>query len=425
MGVVLCLIGGLSNYLLNYRSKTVEKNLYFSLIFITLALSSLGSAVAAITEAYGEEKLNAVIFVAKIFTIAGGYWYFALYNQYLTSSIALKKNIATVWNRTFFSLTIAMSLLLACNVFGRYLYTVENGKYILGKAFWLTGSFEIAVLIADLILVISCAKHLKKRDLTVHLICILFPIATAMAQLAYGKIHFLDAAIVIVAVVMLLHRQAQISDALVDEQKKVNDQKLELMTLKEQNMIGQIQPHFIYNSLTAIVGIEGMPEEAQDAIGDFSNYLRENLDTLNNPNLVSFDKELDHIKKYVSLEKLRFGERVNVLFDIKCSDFFLPAMTVQMLVENAIKHGITQKEEGGTVTVSSEKKGDSFVVTVADDGVGFDTEKEITGNHIGINSIRKRLKYYVDGTLEITSEVGVGTTAVITIPEKKKGETEE
>ena len=70
-------------------------------------------------------------------------------------------------------------------------------------------------------------------------------------------------------------------------------------------------------------------------------------------------------------------------------------------------------------TVTSEKKGDSFVVTVADDGVGFDTEKEITGNHIGINSIRKRLNYYVDGTLEITSEVGVGTTAVITIPEKK------
>ena len=227
MGVVLCLIGGLSNYLLNHRSRAVEKNLYFSLIFITLSLSSLGSAVAAITEAYGAGKYDVIIFVAKIFTIAGGYWYFALYNKYLTTSIALKSNIAKVWNRTFFSLTIAMSLLLACNVFGGYLYTVENGKYILGKAFWLTGSFEIAVLIADLILVISCAKHLKKRDLTVHLICILVPIATAIAQLANGKIHFLDAAIVIVATVMLLHRQAQITDVLVDEQKRIDEQKLE------------------------------------------------------------------------------------------------------------------------------------------------------------------------------------------------------
>ena len=422
MGVVLCLIGGLSNYLLNHRSKAVEKNLYFSLIFITLALSSLGSAVAAITEAYGAGKYDVTIFVAKIFTIAGGYWYFALYNKYLTTSIALKQNTSKVWNRIFFSLTIAMSLLLACNVFGRYLYTVENGRYILGKAFWLTGSFEIAVLIADLILVISCAKHLKKRDLTVHLICILFPIATAMAQLAYGKIHFLDAAIVIVAIVMLLHRQAQITDVLVDEQKRIDEQKLELMALKEQNMIGQIQPHFIFNALSAIHGIDGVPEKAQDAIGDFSNYLRENLDTLSGPNLVSFNKELEHIKKYVSLEKLRFEDRVNVVFDIKCSDFFLPAMTVQMLVENAIKHGITQKEEGGTVTVTSEKKSDSFVVTVADDGVGFDTEKEITGNHIGINSIRKRLNYFVDGMLEITSEIGVGTTAKIIIPEKRKGE---
>ena len=419
MGVVLCIIGGLSNYLLNNRSKAVEKNLYFSLIFITLALSSLGSAVAAITEAYGDAKLDALIFVAKIFTIGGGYWYFALYNKYLTTSISLKKNIAKVWNMIFFSLTITMSLLLVFNVFGRYLYTVENGEYILGNLFWLTGTFEIAVLIADLVLVIVCSKHIKKRDLIVHLICILFPIAMAIAQIAYGKIHFLDAAIIVVAIVMLLHRQAQITDVLVDEQKKVNDQKLELMKLKEQNLIGQIQPHFIYNSLTAIVGIDGMPKEAQDAIGDFSNYLRENLDTLNGPNLVSFNKELDHIKKYVSLEKLRFGERVNVIFDIKCSDFFLPAMTVQMLVENAIKHGITQKEEGGTITVTSEKKDDSFVVTVTDDGVGFDTKKEITGNHIGINSIRKRLNYYVDGTLEITSEVGVGTTAIITIPVNK------
>ena len=396
--------------------------MYFSLIFITLALSSLGSAVAAITEAYGAGKYDVTIFVAKIFTIAGGYWYFALYNKYLTTSIALKHKTSKVWNGTFFSLTIAMSLLLVGNVFGRYLYAVENGQYILGKAFWLTGTFEITVLIADLVLVISCAKHLKKRDLTVHLICILFPIVTAMAQLAYGKIHFLDAAIVIVAIVMLLHRQAQITDVLVDEQKRIDEQKLELMALKEQNMIGQIQPHFIFNALSAIHGIDGVPEKAQDAIGDFSNYLRENLDTLSGPNLVSFNKELEHIKKYVSLEKLRFGDRVNVVFDIKCSDFFLPAMTVQMLVENAIKHGVTQKEEGGTVAVTSEKKGDSFVVTVADDGVGFDTEKEITGNHIGINSIRKRLNYFVDGTLEITSEIRVGTTAKIIIPEKRKGE---
>ena len=61
-------------------------------------------------------------------------------------------------------------------------------------------------------------------------------------------------------------------------------------------------------------------------------------------------------------------------------------------------------------------------MTVADDGVGFDTKKEIKGNHIGINSIRKRLNYFVDGTLDITSEIGVGTTAKIIIPEKRKGE---
>lgn len=182
-------------------------------------------------------------------------------------------------------------------------------------------------------------------------------------------------------------------------------------------MISQLRPHFIYNSLSAIAEIEGVPKKAQDAILDFSNYLRENLDAMAAPGLVSFNRELEHIKKYVELEKLRFGNNVNVIFDIQCSNFSLPAMTVQMLVENAIKHGITKKYEGGTVCVSAIQEDKKYVITVYDDGVGFDTEKELSGSHIGLNNIRKRLEYSIDGKLTITSEIGKGTTATIVIPD--------
>ena len=185
-------------------------------------------------------------------------------------------------------------------------------------------------------------------------------------------------------------------------------------------MISQLQPHFIYNSLSAIAEIEGVPVKAQKAIVDFSKYLRENLDAMTSSELVSFEAELEHIRKYADLEKLRFLEKVNVVFDTQCTDFSLPALTVQMLVENAIKHGITKRYEGGTVWISSKEDEKNYVVTVRDDGVGFDVKSDIMLNHIGIANARKRLEYAVGGTLEITSEMGVGTTVTIKIPKQKE-----
>lgn len=186
------------------------------------------------------------------------------------------------------------------------------------------------------------------------------------------------------------------------------------------SMISQLQPHFIYNALSAISEIEGVPATAQKAISDFSGYLRENLDAMISPELVSFAKELSHVEKYVALERLRFGDKVNVVYDIRFADFMLPPLTVQMLVENAIKHGITKRYEGGTVTIASGREDNLAIVTIADDGVGFDTKAEIAGNHFGIENVRKRLEYSVGGTLQIDSEIGVGTTATITIPMQKE-----
>ena len=181
-------------------------------------------------------------------------------------------------------------------------------------------------------------------------------------------------------------------------------------------MLSQIQPHFVYNSLNAIQAIDGVPEKAQNAIIDFSKFLRENIDTLTSPDVVLFNKELEHVKKYVSLEQLRFGEKVKVVYNINCEDFVLPVLTLQMLVENAIKHGITKKYEGGTVNIISEQTDDNYVIIVKDDGVGFDVNKELDGNHIGIKSVKNRLAQFVDGSLSIESQMGKGTTATITIP---------
>ena len=121
------------------------------------------------------------------------------------------------------------------------------------------------------------------------------------------------------------------------------------------------------------------------------------------------------------MEKLRFQDKINVVFNIQASDFLIPSLSLQMIVENAIKHGITKKYEGGTVNVTSYEKDDKYFIIVDDDGVGFDVTKVIGENHLGFKNSRERLRHFVNGDLVIESEIGKGTKVTIVIP-KIKGE---
>ena len=199
-----------------------------------------------------------------------------------------------------------------------------------------------------------------------------------------------------------------------------------LQESKTDLMISQIQPHFIYNALNSIrTLIQIEPEQAYDMVYDFSQYLRAHIDSLSNEREITFSGELEHIKSYINIEKVRFGERLNVEFDIQTTDFYLPALSVQPLVENAIKHGICKKPEGGTVWIRSyedeENKG-GYVVEVEDDGVGFNVEKWETSENgrksAGIKNIRFRVQSISNAHLFIESEINKGTKATIKFPDR-------
>ena len=132
-----------------------------------------------------------------------------------------------------------------------------------------------------------------------------------------------------------------------------------------------------------------------------------------------FEQELRHIENYVYIEKLRFEDRLRVHYNIKDSNFFVPALSVQTLVENAIKHGLMRLEIGGTVVIRSYEIPTHFCIEVMDNGAGFDTAIPIDEKkHIGLRNIRERLKAMVNGDLVIESKPGVGTKAVIMIPKE-------
>lgn len=192
--------------------------------------------------------------------------------------------------------------------------------------------------------------------------------------------------------------------------------------LKEKRvsiMLSQIQPHFIYNTLGTI---ERMclkdSRKAFELVRNFSLYLRGNFGELDSVTPIPFEKEMEHVRYYVYIEQSRFPD-MTVLYDLKVTEFVLPALSVQPLVENAIKHGLMQLESGGTVTISSYETETHFCVEVKDDGGGFDVHApRDTKKHVGLANIQGRLKEIVDGVLLIESAPGKGTRAVIMIPKE-------
>ena len=184
-------------------------------------------------------------------------------------------------------------------------------------------------------------------------------------------------------------------------------------------MLSQIQPHFIYNTLGTI---ERMclkdPEKAFDLVRNFSLYLRGNFSELDSVAPIRFAEELKHVEYYVNIEKVRFPD-MNIAYDVEATEFVLPALSVQPLVENAIKHGLMRLETGGTVVIHSYETPTHFCVEVKDDGIGFDTSLPIDEKkHVGLRNIRGRLKAMVDGDLILESKPDVGTKAVIMIPKE-------
>jgi hypothetical protein len=186
-------------------------------------------------------------------------------------------------------------------------------------------------------------------------------------------------------------------------------------------MMSQIRPHFIYNTLGSIEQLCDLdPKKAGQLVHDFAKYLRGNFGELDNPKPILMSQEMDHVHHYVSIENVRFPD-MTFTFEMKSDDFFIPALTVQPIVENAIKHGLMKLQNGGTIHVVSYETESDYCVSVADDGVGFDTSLLLDERkHVGLRNIRERLKAMVNGSIEIDSKVGVGTTVLIKIPKEAK-----
>lgn len=186
----------------------------------------------------------------------------------------------------------------------------------------------------------------------------------------------------------------------VDRSKKLVDGQVKLVKLKEENKIAelkalkaQIEPHFLFNSLNVIGAYcrtDG--EKARNLILNLSDYFRGTLEI--EGDFSTLQKELSLVKAYVSIEEARFSNRLKVEFfiDNTLLDIKFPILIIQPIVENAIKHGILKKIEGGTVKVIVSNKENDVYVEICDDGIGFENANNSVSTGLGLKNVRNRLK---------------------------------
>lgn len=195
--------------------------------------------------------------------------------------------------------------------------------------------------------------------------------------------------------------------------------------MKERVHLGaaRMKPHYIGNVLSALYYLcDADPEKAQETILALSSYLRQNVEGINRLELLPFSWELDHAQHYIALEELRFEDRLLARADVEWDEFELPPLTLQPLVENAIKHGLAPLDRPCTISISTRRTMDGQVeLQVSDDGAGFDPSilQNPEMEEKSLACIRRRLSREVGGRMQIESTPGRGTIVTITVPLQK------
>ena len=348
----------------------------------------------------------------------GGGTIMALFYLFCILSFVEERGAPDVSYRSAYLIRIVCGcylVLVFLSMFNGMLFQVDaHGNLTDGSYYWIAWLIDPMILLIEILVVVHYRKNLSRLGTIVMLnFGLVSLLTTGLQSIWYPVPELLACTLALLLMFMLFYWEMA---------KNLVENERELMQSQMSLAISQIQPHFLYNTLSTIAELcrkdSAMAEEVTNR---FALYLRGNLEHMGDSFPVEFSKELKHVQTYLWIEKIRFQEELQVVYDIQTEDFIIPALTVQPLVENAVKHGMMGSENVCTITIRTKCVERGYQVIIEDDGCGFDPEqvKNDGRKHIGIESVRSRLKFMVGGTLTLKSAIGKGTTVIIEIPGKE------
>ena len=392
------------NLLLKKDRRKDENNLLLFIVF-TIVHFTTYLTFTFIKINYTSNPL--IISFYTVFFIMNNIEVLLLFN-YTISYISLKKkskDLVMIINLACFAIFIILDII---NIFTHMFFYAEDGVYMRSKMMIISQGYQF-IAFSHVFFITVFNNRIKLTEKVAFAVYCLLPIVAIIIQNLMPGYAIAYLSIVIAIEILFLFVNVKKNIELINEAKKTKEAEVKLM-------VSQIQPHFIYNTLSTISTLIKIdPEKAQEGLDAFTEYLRTNLTSISDTGLTGFENELRHIQTYLSLEKMRFDERLNINYDIQVKGFLVPPLSIQPLVENAVKHGVLKRIEGGTVTLRTYEKDDAYYVEIIDDGVGFDlNDPSYKGReHVGLNNVKYRLSTMCRGELTIDSVLDKGTTMVV------------
>ncbi len=413
---------------------------YFSIISSALMLSLLGLWFAATMPGIGRwnKRFFVDFFIALLLCCVSGLADTILSNFYITSTVLYScvvfleclilslpllmqtvyllhssgESIRSNWLfRTVFGLWAAYCVLLAV-VSYRTVFTFQP----MDNQYYRMPQYSLMLLALVAIQALNFAATIRYRARLTHKVFLGFSFALLpmtvglILQMFIDVFPLIDIAYIISALVMY-------SFALSDQVEQDLRRQREIANQRASIMVLQMRPHFIYNTMTSVYCLcKQNPDQAQKVILDFTTYLRKNFTAIASETPIPFSAELEHTRAYLAVEQAQYEESLFVDYDTPHTMFRVPPLTLQPIVENAVKHGRDPYAGPFHISIRTRKTESASEIIVADDGVGFQPA-DGSEPHLALKNIQERLEMMCGGSLAIASNDGGGTVVTVTIPD--------
>jgi two-component system LytT family sensor kinase len=384
------------------------------------------------------EKLEFAAFLGIPFTLGV---LARLLAHYSTTDLSLEVTVvAGLLGGTIAGLVVGMMVSLPAVLIGHELWAAPLAvlyAVVAGTARWVCPDKEQVWKFSGFI-DLSLYRSIKQRfqhpavdwQVLFSFLCVMLEVARmSVGRMTHGKYlyytdspHFWTRVLIVLATLIAVGLPVRIWNNTRIERKLVEQEKA-LMQARMDALISQINPHFLFNTLNTVSSlIRFDPDTARTVLLKLANILRRRLKS---PiHFVPLKQELEFIDDYLDIEVVRFGrDKLQIRKEIEAEtwDVMVPSMILQPLLENAIRHGIGPKIEGGTITLRATRSEGHLVIEVIDDGVGIPEQRRhgILESGIGMSNVHERLKvlYGQDFFMKIESQAGKGTVIRIEIPE--------
>jgi len=377
--------------------KSKFKSLFLKLIFFEVLVLFLDSFSWFIG---GKPEFNTLLIIVNaLFYICAGIIFITFWGteiEVMNLMSVIKKPVLYF----FRVLTLLYFASVFINIKFGFYYRIENAMYLRGTYFWTEYLFPLSVSLLILFFALKIDTFWKLK--IPYIVMAVAPVIVIVLQTFAYSLSLMYMSVF--AAILVLYINVQ-----VDMGRKIEE-------YKNRVMISQIQPHFMYNTLTTIKALCRVdPDLASKTITNFADYLRGNMDFASLETTIPLERELKHTRIYTEIEALRF-DNITFEFKIEDEDFEIPALVIQPMVENAVRHGVRSRKDGH-ILVHTFADENYHNIVIKDNGKGFDNA-QFNGSrtHIGLLNTKMRVERLVNGKFEIDSVPEKGVTITMRIP---------